>query len=103
MGTPVNRRVALARIPQGMPQTDDFTLVDEPIGTPGAGELLLRTIWLSMDPYQRNWMAGARNYGTAAAPGATVIGRAVSEVRRWRAASGKRSHPKRSWNESPRQ
>ena len=80
MGTPVNRRVALARIPQGMPQTADFTLVDEPLGTPGAGELLLRTIWLSMDPYQRNWMGGARNYGTAAAPGATVIGRAVSEV-----------------------
>ena len=80
MGTPVNRRVALARIPQGMPRTDDFTLVDEPIGTPGTGELLLRTIWLSMDPYQRNWMGGARNYGTAAAPGATVIGRAVSEV-----------------------
>ena len=42
--------------------------------------MLLRTIWLSMDPYQRNWMAGASNYGTAAAPGATVIGRAVSEV-----------------------
>ena len=37
MGTPVNRRVALARIPQGMPQTNDFTLVDEPLGTPGAG------------------------------------------------------------------
>ena len=71
MGTPVNRRVALARIPQGMAQATDFALVDEPIGTPGAGELLLRTIWLSMDPYQRNWMAGASNYGTAAAPGAT--------------------------------
>ncbi len=76
----MNRRVALARIPQGMPEPADFTLVDEPLRAPGVGELRLRTIWLSMDPYQRNWMAGARNYGTAAAPGATVIGRAVSEV-----------------------
>ena len=80
MTQPSNRRVVLARIPTGTPEPGDFILVDEPRRTPGAGELLLRTIWLSMDPYQRNWMAGARSYGTAAAPGATVIGRAVSEV-----------------------
>ena len=80
MTQPSNRRVVLARIPTGTPEPEDFALVDEPRRTPGAGELLLRTIWLSMDPYQRNWMAGARSYGTAAAPGATVIGRAVSEV-----------------------
>jgi len=80
IGAPMNRRVSLARIPQGTPEPTDFALVDEPLRAPGAGELLLRTIWLSMDPYQRNWMAGARNYGTAAAPGVTVIGRAVSEV-----------------------
>ncbi|GMU73300.1 MAG: NADP-dependent oxidoreductase [Betaproteobacteria bacterium PRO3] len=80
MGTRTNRRVALARIPQGEPQPADFALVEDPSSEIGAGEVLLRTIWLSMDPYQRNWMAGARNYGTAARPGATVIGRAVSEV-----------------------
>lgn len=74
------QRVVLARIPRGMPQPTDFAVQDEPLPEPGAGEVLLRTIWLSMDPWQRNWMAGARNYGSAATPGATVIGRAVSEV-----------------------
>lgn len=76
----MNRRVVLARIPTGTPGEGDFAIADDPSRVPDAGELLLRTIWLSMDPYQRNWMAGARNYGAAAAPGATVIGRAVSEV-----------------------
>lgn len=80
MVAPVNRRVALARVPQGVPVPADFTVVDEPRCTPAAGELLLRTLWLSMDPYQRNWMAGARNYGSAATPGTTVIGRSVGEV-----------------------
>ena len=74
-----NRRVTLARLPRGMPVRADFALVEEPAGTPGAGEVLLRTLYLSMDPYQRSWMAGG-NYGAPAAPGATVIGRAVCEV-----------------------
>lgn len=80
MGTRPNRRVVLARVPQGAPQLADFALVDDSVPDAGAEEVLLRTIWLSMDPYQRNWMAGARNYGAAAQPGATLIGRAVSEV-----------------------
>ena len=62
MTQPSNRRVVLARIPTGTPEPGDFILVDEPRRTPGAGELLLRTIWLSMDPYQRNWMAGATRH-----------------------------------------
>lgn len=80
MGALSNRRVVLARIPQGAPQPADFAFVDEPVADAEAGEVLLRTVWLSMDPYQRNWMAGASNYGSAARSGATVIGRAVSEV-----------------------
>lgn len=81
MGTPVNRRIAVARVPQGMPGPADFVFLDDPLDTPGTGELLLQTVWLSVDPYQRNWMVGARSYGTiAAAPGTTVIGRAVSQV-----------------------
>jgi NADPH-dependent curcumin reductase CurA len=79
MGALVNRRVTLARLPQGMPQASDFALVDAPAGDPAPGEVLLRAIYLSMDPYQRNWMAGARSYGIAM-PGSTVIGRAVAVV-----------------------
>lgn len=75
-----NRRIRLARLPQGEPQAADFALEEIPAGRPGKGEVLLRSIYLSMDPYQRNWMAGAKSYGVMAEPGAVVIGRAVSEV-----------------------
>jgi len=69
----------LARLPQGMPQDADFTLLEGPAATPAAGEVLVRNLYLSMDPYQRSWMAGG-SYGVTATPGATVIGRAVGEV-----------------------
>jgi hypothetical protein len=78
--TLLNRRIVLARLPQGAPVAADFRIEDGAAGVPAAGEVLLRTLWLSLDPYQRNWMAGGGNYGAAAAPGVTVIGRAVSEV-----------------------
>lgn len=80
VNSPHTRRIALARIPQGIPRPEDFVVADDALPAPAPGEVLLRTIWLSMDPYQRNWMAGARNYGVLATPGTTVIGRAVSEV-----------------------
>jgi len=79
MSAAVNRRMVIARLPKGMPQDADFALVEAPVALPGAGEILLRTIYLSMDPYQRSWMAGG-NYGVPAAPGVIVIGRAVCEV-----------------------
>jgi NADPH-dependent curcumin reductase len=75
-----NRRITLARIPTGLPDPEDFALVAAPATAPADGEVLLRSIYLSMDPYQRSWMAGGANYGATATLGATVIGRAVSEV-----------------------
>ena len=77
---PTNRRVVLTRIPKGMPCAADFALEEAPAGAPAPGQVLLRTVWLSIDPYQRNWMAGGGRYGAPAAPGMPVIGRAVSEV-----------------------
>lgn len=80
MDAPVNRRVVLARLPGAELREDDFALEQAPPSRPSQREVLLRAIWLSLDPYQRNWMAGADRYGAAAVPGATVIGRTVSEV-----------------------
>ncbi len=79
MSKAMNRRLVIARLPQGLPQDADFSLLEESAGVPGTGEVLLRTIYLSMDPYQRSWMAGG-NYGVPAAAGVTVIGRAVAQV-----------------------
>lgn len=75
-----NRRFVLARLPDGLPRDDDFALVDEPAAPLADGEVRLLTRYLSVDPYQRNWMAGGGNYGVPAAAGATVIGRAIGEV-----------------------
>jgi NADPH-dependent curcumin reductase len=81
MTAPKNRQIQLTRIPDaGMPLDSDFKLAETPAGKPAAGEVLLRTIYLSMDPYQRNWMAGIVAYGYRAEPGLPVVGRAVSEV-----------------------
>mgnify|MGYP001227319279 CR=1 FL=1 len=71
----VNRKVVMVRSPQGVPEVSDFELVRDSLRTPGAGEMLLRTRWLTLDPYMRSgFMAQAENEGE------TVIGGTVSEV-----------------------
>jgi NADPH-dependent curcumin reductase CurA len=81
MTGPANRQIQLTRIPDpGMPKDSDFAFAEAPLARPASGQALLRTIYLSMDPYQRNWMAGIVAYGYRAAPGLPVVGRAVSEV-----------------------
>ena len=56
------RRIVLASRPVGEPTPYDFRLEDFAMPTPGAGELLLRTLWLSLDPYMRGRMSDAPSY-----------------------------------------
>ncbi|HSE04985.1 MAG TPA: NADP-dependent oxidoreductase, partial [Methylomirabilota bacterium] len=53
MPTAVNRQIVLRRRPVGMPKPDDFELVEAPVPAPRDGEILCRTIYLSLDPYMR--------------------------------------------------
>lgn len=53
----VNRQWKLARRPRGMVQETDFTWVEEPVPTVGPGQVLVRNLYLSMDPTQRGWMS----------------------------------------------
>lgn len=76
----MNQRWRLVRVPGSTLATTDFDLVDEAIRAPAEGEVRLRSIYLSLDPYQRHWLAGAAGYGAAPRPGDTPIGRAISEV-----------------------
>ena len=48
-----NKQIVLRRVAQGMPAPDDFELVESPLPQPGDGEVLVRTIYLSLDPYMR--------------------------------------------------
>ena len=59
---PAGKRIVLASRPVGEPKPSDFRLEDCPVPTPGAGEVLLRTIWLSLDPYMRGRMSDGPSY-----------------------------------------
>ncbi|MPZ21415.1 MAG: zinc-binding dehydrogenase [Luteitalea sp.] len=52
----VNRRIVLAARPRGVPTPRDFRLDEAPVPTPNEGQVLLRTLYLSLDPYMRQLM-----------------------------------------------
>jgi NADPH-dependent curcumin reductase len=74
------RRIVLASRPVGEPKPSDFRLEDFQIPTPGAGEMLLRTLWLSLDPYMRGRMSDAPSYAKPVGIGEVMEGGTVSEV-----------------------
>jgi NADPH-dependent curcumin reductase CurA len=75
-----NRQVLLKRRPEGMPAPGDFEIVDAPLPEPGTGEVLLRGIYLSLDPYMRGRISGQRSYAKPVEIGAVIEGRVVGEV-----------------------
>ena len=66
-----NQRIVLAARPDGAPKVTDFRLEEGPIPSPGDGEVLLRTVLLSLDPYMRSRMNEA---GAGYAPGVEIGG-----------------------------
>ena len=74
------RRITLAARPQGAPKDSDFALVEDTLPAPAAGELLLRTIYLSLDPYMRGRMNAVKSYAPCVEIGETMVGGTVSEV-----------------------
>jgi NADPH-dependent curcumin reductase CurA len=75
-----NRQVLLQKRPVGAPSLDDFTIIDGPIPEPTTGEVLLRGIYLSLDPYMRGRLSAARSYAKPVDIGAVIEGRVVGEV-----------------------
>jgi NADPH-dependent curcumin reductase CurA len=73
-------RVLLAARPVGEPKESNFRIEQMPILTPGPGEMLLRTLWLSLDPYMRGRMSDAPSYAKPVEVGQVMEGRTVSEV-----------------------
>ena len=54
MTTPVNRKIVLKKNPNGEPKPSDFELVTEEVPAIEDGQMLLRTKWLTLDPYMRS-------------------------------------------------
>jgi len=76
----VNRRVTLASRPVGFPQESDFKLDETEVPSPGAGEVLLRSQWVSVDPYQRGRMSTQRSYAKGLEVGDVITAQAIGEV-----------------------
>src|SRR5881396_2816290 len=78
--TTINRQVTLSARPTGFPKESDFKLVESPIPTPGSGEFLIRTIYLSVDPYMRGRMNDRPSYAPPVGLGETMVGNVVGQV-----------------------
>ena len=76
----MNTRVLLAKRPVGEPKDDDFKIETVPITEPGEGEILLKTLWLSLDPYMRGRMNDAKSYAPPVGLGEVMVGETVNQV-----------------------
>jgi hypothetical protein len=70
----------MAARPVGFPLESDFALEEAEVPSPGPGEVLVRTGWVSVDPYQRGRMSTARSYATKLELGDVMTAQAVGEV-----------------------
>ena len=80
MSSTTNRRVVLASRPVGAPVASDFRMETEPIGSPKEGQMLLRTVYLSLDPYMRGRMSDVPSYAPPVRIGELMVGATVSRV-----------------------
>ena len=75
-----NRSITLAARPAGAPKAADFRLVEGPVRRPGPGQLLSRTIYLSLDPYMRGRMNRSVGYAQTVDVGGVMVGGTVGQV-----------------------
>ena len=80
MTSDINRQIVLAARPVGAPREQDLRLVEGPVPRPSEGELLVRTIWLSLDPYMRLRMGTDLRYYPPIPLGGVMVGGAISRV-----------------------
>ena len=73
-------QIRLVARPVGEPQDSDFEVVEAPLAAVGDGQVLLRTIYLSLDPYMRGRMSEAKSYAAPVALGEVMVGQTVCEV-----------------------
>jgi NADPH-dependent curcumin reductase CurA len=76
----VNRRFVLASRPEGMLRESDFRLIEAPLAPLADGEMLVRALYLSVDPYMRGRMNAARSYAPPVEIGQVMEGGGVAQV-----------------------
>ncbi|EIY8041928.1 NADP-dependent oxidoreductase [Vibrio vulnificus] len=80
MTQPTNRQIVLASRPVGVPTAENFTLKQSDIPTPAQGEMLLRSVYLSLDPYMRGRMSDAKSYADPVGIDEVMVGGTVCQV-----------------------
>ena len=75
-----NRQITLASRPVGEPKDENFKLIEGVLPQPSKDEVLLRTIYLSLDPYMRGRMSAAKSYAEPVPIDGVMEGGTVSEV-----------------------
>jgi NADPH-dependent curcumin reductase len=75
-----NRRVLLASRPSGWVTEADFRIEEAPLLEPAQGEVLVRNLWLSLDPYMRGRMSDAKSYVKGVELGEVMVGQTAGEV-----------------------
>ena len=82
-----NRQVLLAARPAGLPRESDFRITEVPVPDPGEDEALVRSLFLSLDPYMRGRMRDEKSYAPPVQLGEVMEGGVVGEVVRSNAGS----------------
>jgi NADPH:quinone reductase len=80
MGPMQNKQIVFASRPSGMPSAENFKLTDAEVPKPQEGEVLIQTLYLSVDPYMRSRMTDRKSYVDPFAVGEVIRGGAVGEV-----------------------
>lgn len=75
-----NRQWVLNAYPNGDATLDTWRMVETELPTPGPGQILIKTRWLSLDPYMRGRISPAANYAAGVEPGGVMQGGGVGEV-----------------------
>lgn len=80
MNAAVNRAITLAARPDGLPRPNDFSLTAQALAEPADGQMLCRTVYLSLDPYMRGRMNAGKSYAAPVEIGQPMCGATVSEI-----------------------
>lgn len=80
MSENVSREVRLKTRPVGLPKESDFELAEVTVAAPGENEVLVKNIYMSVDPYMRGRMIDRKSYSAPFVVGEVMAGGAVGEV-----------------------
>jgi NADPH-dependent curcumin reductase CurA len=80
-----SREIRLKQVPQGLPRAADFEIVETELPGAGPGGLIVRNLWLTVDPYMRGRMTGIDSYVPGFRVGQVMGGGAIGRVVRRKA------------------